>query len=183
MTMPRARRLLLSLLIPAALISLPLLLASLILWPRSHWHADSFWFNAHNHARALISNTGHLKLFIQRVSPSAPFTITADTGHRAQPASDPRPDMRDPGLDSHLYLAGFADAAGPTPYGQNCVLMIPFWFLTVTFATPPALLAYTFNRNRRFRHQQQNLCSACGYDLRATTSRCPECGTPIPSPG
>ena len=74
-TVRRRDKLLLSLLILTTIISLPLLLASLILWPRSYWHADSFWFNAHNHARALISNTGHLKLFVQRVSPSAPFTM------------------------------------------------------------------------------------------------------------
>ena len=180
-TVPRRDKLLLSLLIPVTLLSLPLLVACLILWPRSHYHADSVWFNAHNHARAVISNAGHLKVFIQRVSPSAPFTITADAGHRAQPPSDPRPDMRDPGLDTHGYFAGFAYAAGPTSFGHNRVLLLPFWFLTLASAAPPFLLAHTLRRSRRLHRQRHNLCPRCAYDLRASTTQCPECGTPIPS--
>jgi len=169
----------LGLLAGTLLLSLSLLLATLILWPRSYWHADSFWFNAHNHARAMISNGGHMKLFFQRVSPSAPFTIIADGGHRAQPPSDPRPGLRDSGLETTLYFAGFGYAAGATPYGHNRVLLVPFWFLFLLFGATACASLYALRCARTRHRRSRNLCAHCAYDLRATSDRCPECGTAV----
>ena len=53
-------------------------------------------------------------------------------------------------------------------------ILIPFWFLTVLFAAMPLLRARRAWDRRRW--LGPNACRACGYDLRATPERCPECG-------
>jgi hypothetical protein len=42
------------------------------------------------------------------------------------------------------------------------------------------LLPYHAQRKQRQR-REMGLCLHCGYDLRASKERCPECGTPIPA--
>jgi hypothetical protein len=45
-----------------------------------------------------------------------------------------------------------------------------------------AMLTYAIDwlrrQHRRRARLRSGLCPACGYDLRASTDRCPECGTP-----
>jgi 4-amino-4-deoxy-L-arabinose transferase-like glycosyltransferase len=57
-------------------------------------------------------------------------------------------------------------------------VMVPEWFLLSLF-----LLAPLYSAGRiiiRWKRRRPGLCTSCGYDLRATPDRCPECGTIAP---
>ena len=65
-------------------------------------------------------------------------------------------------------------------YSMSTVL-IPYWFLILLTSILPALFAFRTHRARvREKRSHLGLCQTCGYDLRATPDRCPECGSPIP---
>ena len=57
------------------------------------------------------------------------------------------------------------------------LLHIPYWFYWAV-VTPPILAWLLEKKRARLRaiRELKQLCIACGYDLRATPSRCPECG-------
>src|SRR5688572_23141419 len=160
-----------------SLICIPLFLAALVLYPRSYWRADSFWFNEHNNVRAFISDTGHFRFHNQRLKPTAPYSITKGTGRRlGQEPGDPRPALRDSELARRIYFAGFGYTSGEDEYSHRRILLLPFWFILAALAAPPAVLFLHVRRNRRRHRLANNLCVRCAYDLRASPERCPECG-------
>jgi hypothetical protein len=66
------------------------------------------------------------------------------------------------------------------PGGGDCwftFIGVPFYFLLFLTSLMPAFrMRYWFTHHRRMR---DGLCPSCGYDLRASKDRCPECGTAI----
>jgi hypothetical protein len=52
---------------------------------------------------------------------------------------------------------------------------VPYWALMASTIVTPA--SWLLHRHRRRRRRKEGRCPACGYDLRATPERCPECGT------
>jgi hypothetical protein len=71
-------------------------------------------------------------------------------------------------------VAGTQQSARPGAW-RNFVLILPYWLLALVFAVPPA--TFIVRRARSARQRETSLCPTCGYDLRATPDRCPECGT------
>jgi hypothetical protein len=79
------------------------------------------------------------------------------------------------GADWHHRLGGFAvarSARGVT--APIYVLMLPLWSLALLLALAPG--AWIYRAQSRRRRDRTGLCLVCGYDLRATPDRCPECG-------
>jgi hypothetical protein len=76
-----------------------------------------------------------------------------------------------------LDWLGISTMRGRSPrFGDSFVISISFLW-PVLALTPLPVWWVVDRRLRKSRHGRQ-LCAKCGYDLRATPDRCPECGTP-----
>lgn len=62
----------------------------------------------------------------------------------------------------------------PNGTARDLLLFVPDWAVGAATAALPML--HLFGRRSAKRRQAQGLCRRCGYDLRATPERCPECG-------
>src|SRR5580658_3373286 len=71
-------------------------------------------------------------------------------------------------------IFGSSSSQSPTASIFQAVV-VPNWFVILVTAVLPA--RWMLISHRRWRMRPSGHCSQCGYDLRATPDRCPECGT------
>jgi hypothetical protein len=77
--------------------------------------------------------------------------------------------------------AGFQHRVIRPPDGAGQLFAIPYWFWVAASAVLPSW--WVIRRRRARGRRAAGCCPACGYDLRATPDRCPECGrAAAPSP-
>ena len=60
---------------------------------------------------------------------------------------------------------------------QRRSISVPHWAAVVAMLLPACL--YTLGQFIRLRRTRVGLCQRCGYDLRASPERCPECGAAV----
>ena len=184
------KRLLRLLLHALTLLSLLLCLATLAFWIRSYFKSDWYHYVVLDAPRrtwtqySLNSNKGSLyfSYFGFRFNTDTRFQDyvrlrEAPAGFSYQ-GYEPRDNRHLAG--STLRRLGFAlqseyntpDASGSYDFPNA---FVPHWFIVLITALLPATRLYLLVRRRQ--QKRAGLCPTCGYDLRATPSRCPECGT------
>ncbi len=142
-------------------------------------------------AGSLVSRDGRVFLIRQTLGPVTPAGSIIDVSRPGtfimtfpRNGGSIRMDLNPYSLDSgHLGFAsvdirGIMMAAATGNYSAKMhLLTVPYW----PFATVLALIYAFFWRRRRNieRRLARNMCKVCGYDLRASPERCPECGTPV----
>jgi len=82
--------------------------------------------------------------------------------------------------NSGITIESFSSRLLPTTVMASRLLRVPYWFIvTVTGITPimrGPIWMLRRRQRRRNRRIAKGLCATCGYDLRASPGRCPECG-------
>ena len=91
--------------------------------------------------------------------------------------------------DGHRYHVR-ADPEGVVAFrfGQNLFglprIVVPYWVLFIATALIPGARLVRLTRERRCSGRlSRGLCPSCGYDLRATPERGPECGATTAAAG
>ncbi len=158
-------------------LSLVLCLGSMLMWVRSYWVQDSVrWNNRQGKETTIGSSRGKLGI--------GSFTaLTAENKSASRPFY-----KRDKPSDLDWSTIRAAQVNRTFPGGRYLSrkekgfegrgLLLSFPLIVALTGLAPGILAGVHARRRMIHGRRVRLsrCADCGYDLRATPERCPECG-------
>jgi hypothetical protein len=185
---PTVKRLLQILLHATTAISLLLFVVTMILWVRSYWVSDHLSLSPRRGVHYDISSRPGLILISRSTLTGRTSDIYSDALDRgpgwsfdssAAPKTPVSP-FTPEGSHAAWQWLGFDHLAyvqsGPS-YGLRTFrrIIFPMWSVALASALP--VLQPLVGIVRKKRRRAAGACPVCGYDLRATPERCPECGT------
>lgn len=162
-----------------AAMSLLLFVAFAFLWLRTSYKIDLLQSERFGRPWSICSTSGSIELSLMsptwlQVSSGLALTglswstLTADQFYSPWPL-DPLPGVRMIGSGRSAIAAN-----GTVVSFAQSTYHIPYWIPTILSAILPMVWCLTYLRHRR--RQKAGMCRKCGYDLRGSPRRCPECG-------
>jgi hypothetical protein len=144
----------------------------LLAWISSYFTACSICVPCRGRTVQLELHRGGIHLIILDAAPAARwFGRVPPTTMFSEPAAPYHiwPAANLPAAWDHDVIFGFALLSGV----GFMVIRIPLWALVLLLIAFPI---WWRRYPRRLRRVPFGICPQCGYDLRASTERCPECG-------
>lgn len=147
---------------------------------RSHWAADSAWIwgNPYTVGKFAVDDGCTIRIvsFHGTVEIHQAYVVwVKDVTYSGLPVPDHSQSSGFPGFhwETSWFSPSLLEYPGKYHDGTSRTLSINDWLLVlITAILPIACLLRWLNRDRF----APNCCQKCGYDLRATPVRCPECG-------
>jgi hypothetical protein len=135
---------------------------------RSHWQGTLVGWKGTRWTVFIRSHYGQMWVYVQATDAGESLGWSAESWPLTRA---PNPSVRPQGWGE----SGFAYAVGGSAGGNVArQFAVPYWAFALLCAMLPG--AWLILNRRRRRLARAGLCLVCGYDLRATPERCPECG-------
>jgi hypothetical protein len=162
----------------ATALSLILSVASAMLWLRNHFVEDTVVWDSAGSAYVVSAFHGTVGYYVRwGATIYNPRRLSwLRTPPKPMPEISRSPSVRIVffGLGGLLFDSKPAD--GRIRGGKSFSVIFFDFGLILVFSILPLLWFRAYRKNRKC--LGDGLCPRCGYDLRATRDRCPECGTP-----
>jgi hypothetical protein len=186
-----------------------LMLLVIVVWLRSYWVADVWEWERVGIARQALANSPplqHIDGFTIESDSGGLFTqwyryghmpvngiVDGTTHYHLSERARGYPDIRAPGMADKSLTAtpsflgieyGYYDHQQTNPqdgFETDRGILIPYAALVLIFMLRPATkdVIALLRHARARRLFRKGICGVCGYDLRASSDHCPECGTKL----
>jgi|SRR5690348_3768912 len=185
-------------------LSLLLCVVILALWARSYWRSDSLYrptldaFSQPDGSYIICSSRGLIilesgRVFGKTMPGKTPYlggppvqshdrSLSWRLNTQSVVGSAPYGKLVNTRFGFGRRTSAYVQQVNPTTQqlGIQTTTVYPHYLAAIFAAFLP--ITWALNRMRRRSRTRTGACPTCGYDLRATPTRCPECGTLIASP-
>jgi hypothetical protein len=171
--MPRVRRILKAACNGATILSALLCLASLGMWVRSYFVEDVIarLTDADTPADASYFAASQGTIVMARLNLFDTVLPKHWVYSQFSPPGEMQKLIREFRVDGGRGFMWFHQQIGGIP---TTIVRMPLWFVVLAFSVVPTRWVI----RRRRQRVPAGHCQTCGYDLRETPQRCPECGMP-----